>query len=191
MITIRSLLPDALTAFCTELKRHLACRRSLMPSSSVAFLLESLVIGWLGRSRKPSVRALVIDARARRIDVAPPLPWQTTRTSARGLVFAVRLPVNEGSRPLRPAGAAEASERATGRPPPAAGEIDLSGLGSGQYEGLSRWACAAPVKTSARTVAAMPASKPLAIRSPPNRWSGTADPNGDAHRFIRATAPDR
>src|SRR4051812_5776622 len=174
MITMRSLLPDASTAFCTELKRHLDCRRSLMSSRSVACLLGSLVMGWLGRSRKPRLRALSIDARASRIDVAPPLPWQTIRTSVRGRVLApaakaLRLPVNEGARPPPPlpAGTAEASERATGTPPPAAGEIDVSGRGSGQYEGLSRWACAAPVKSSARTVAAMPASHALTIGSPP------------------------
>ena len=89
--------------------------------------------GWLGRRRKPCFRALRIDFSARFSE-----PFRhTTRTSP-------------GPLPVT----ADASERAFGTLPPAGGEIEVSGAGSGQYDGRSRWAEAVVVTSAAMSAAA-------------------------------------
>src|SRR5699024_6826331 len=136
-------------------------------------LRDNLFTGWLGRSRKPSLRACENEMRTRLIDAL----WQTTRTWVRGRVHAPaanaasRLLVKEGCPLRRPrlrrragrAGAAEASDRAVGTPPPAGGEIDRSAAGSGQYDGRSRCAWAVPAMSSPNTDAQTAPSLTLPI----------------------------
>ena len=115
MITTRSLLPASFTAFWTESYSQRSARSRLISSSRLAWRLERRIFGWLGRRWKPLLRASRRDARRASSDCSPSSPWQTTRT----------LP---GPRPLT----ADASERASGTSPPAAGLTVVSGAGSGQ-----------------------------------------------------------
>jgi hypothetical protein len=77
------------------------------------------------------VRALSIDRIARFSDPR----WHTTRVSPRAFLLS-----------------ADASERAFGTFPPAAGVTLLSGAGSGQYELRSTWPYAVAVSTAMSTV---------------------------------------
>ena len=89
-----------------------------------ALLLASVrIVGWLGRILKPRLRALRIEFLTRRRESLPFAPAQTTRT------FPGPLPVT-----------ALVSDRAVGTLPPAAGLTEVSGAGSGQYDGRSRCA---------------------------------------------------
>src|SRR5687768_8756902 len=111
MMTTRSLLPDFLIARWTDLKSHSANRARLIARSLAAFFALNCFFGRLGRSRNPLRCARLIDFFASFSD----LPLQTTRTSP-------------GPLPVT----AEASERAFGTLPPAGGETEVSGAGSGQ-----------------------------------------------------------
>src|SRR5687768_1099179 len=134
MTTIRSLLPDLLMARWTDLKPHSAKRARLIRSRFAALRSLSFFLGRLGRRRKPRRFALPIAFLARLSE----LPLQTSRTSP-------------GPLPVT----AEASERAFGTLPPAGGETEVSGAGSGQSEGRSR--CAAAIAGTAIATAAMAA----------------------------------
>src|SRR5687767_13413655 len=111
MITIRSLLPDALTACWMLLNSQRLANLRFHLMSRLAFFLERRSLGWLGRSLKPLRRIWRIDLIAAFSDVL----WQTTRTSP-------------GPAPVT----ADLSERAFGISPPAGGLTDVSGAGSGQ-----------------------------------------------------------
>src|SRR5688572_303117 len=121
MITMRSLLPDLLTAAWTERNRHCLRSARLIFVIRLACFFDSFLVGTLGRSEKPRLRACLIDASASGSEFF----WQTTRTSP-------------GPLPVT----ADASERALGTPPPAGGVTEVSGVGSGQYDGRSRCAAA-------------------------------------------------
>src|SRR4051794_21942834 len=82
----------------------------------------SLCRGAVGRLLKPVLSARRSECRMR---LSEPV-WQTTRVFPRSFAFS-----------------AEASERALGTAPPAAGLTDVSGRGSGQYDVRSTWAAAA------------------------------------------------
>src|SRR5688500_6567537 len=101
MITMRSLLPESLTAACTDLYSQSSYRARLIRFILRALRLPYSVFGWLGRSRKPLRFACLIDASARSSE----LPLHTTRTSPEPF------PVT-----------ADLSERASGTSPPAGGE---------------------------------------------------------------------
>ena len=122
-------MPEALTAFWTESKLHFFCSRRLILSMRRACRALKRVTGWLGRRRKPLVRASRIEAFASASEVRLFGFWQTTRTFP-GACLRLRWVVLDGT--------AELSLRAAGTPPPAAGEMDVSGAGSGQYDGRSR-----------------------------------------------------
>src|SRR5215218_6119324 len=108
MITILSLLPEASTASWTEWKRQREASASLIRRSFFAFFVLSFLFGRLGRRRKPSRLALVIERCAISSEVLAPAPLQTTR-------------ISPGPSPVT----AEASERAVGTSPPAAGLTDV------------------------------------------------------------------
>src|SRR5919201_5687640 len=111
MITTRSLLWEAVTAGWISWKRQRAYKRRLTRSRRVPAARLSLRSGAVGRSLKPLVSARRMDLRSR----ASEPDWQTTRVVPRACPFS-----------------ADASERALGTAPPAAGLTDVSGLGSGQ-----------------------------------------------------------
>src|SRR5687767_11967084 len=140
MITTRSWLPDLFTAAWTERNLHRLRSARLILVIRLACFFEYLVVGWLGRRLKPFVRALLIDFSARSSERF----WHTTCTSP-------------GPLPVT----ADASERAWGTPPPAGVVMEVSGAGSGQYDGRSRCAAAS---------AGSPRKSAMATTTSPNRF---------------------
>src|SRR2546423_6890376 len=111
MITIRSLLWEAVIALWIDLNLHRLASARLIFVRRRASALLSLRVRTVGRILKPLFRALLIEPSARLSDP----PWQTTRV----------LPVLDFL-------SAEARERAFGTFPPAHGLIVQSGDGVGQ-----------------------------------------------------------
>src|SRR4051795_7711768 len=144
MITMRSLLCDAVTAGWMSWKRQRRKKLLLRLSSERAWLRVSFFAGTLGRITTPLVRALTIAAWVRRSESL----LHTTRVS-----------------PTRRRSSAEASERGLGTLPPAAGFTDVSGRGSGQYDVRSTWATATPAgpSTTTRVRASAPCRHLLSI----------------------------
>src|ERR687895_1275490 len=131
MTTTRSLLPARFTAAWMCRKRHRwASRRLRRPSRRAAFF-DSFCVRAVGRTFQPLRRALRIE----RIALRTEFDLQTTYVSPRALLLS-----------------ADASPRAFGTLPPAAGVTLRSGAGLGQYELRSTWATATPVTRASRAV---------------------------------------
>src|SRR3954447_8197817 len=145
MITTRPLFPDALTASCIELNLQSLNRLLLVSVSARASGLLRNARGCDGRTTNPTLRASLIDAckRLRESD------WQTT------LVFA--------------SVSAEASVRGVGTCPPAHGDTEQSGAGSGQYEARSTCAAASAGASSATSNAAVTQAQIRLPRRSPDR----------------------
>jgi hypothetical protein len=111
MTTTRSLLPERLIAAWMLRNLHRFANARFRRFSRRALRLESFFDPCEGRSTKPFVCARLIERIARLNEPR----WQTTRVSPRALRRS-----------------ADASERAFGTFPPAAGVTLLSGAGSGQ-----------------------------------------------------------
>src|SRR3954468_5659291 len=110
MITTTSLLCEAVTAFCTSLNLQRLKSLWLSARSFLAcFALKGRIS--VGRYFTPCLRAAAIS----RFTLASEPFWHTTRVVPGGLALSV-----------------EASERAVGTLPPAAGFTELSGPGFGQ-----------------------------------------------------------
>src|SRR4051794_38846613 len=164
MTTTRSLLWVAVTAGWMSWKRQRRCKLWLSSSSARGCLRVSFLAGTLGRITTPWLRAFVIAARVSCSESG----LHTTRVS-----------------PTRRRSSAEASERAFGTRPPAAGLTDVSGRGSGQYDVRSTWATAAVAgaSTPRRVRASAPCRHLLDIWGSSSKLLGRRRPYS---RFRRA-----
>src|SRR5437764_10823664 len=127
MTTTRSLLRDAVSAGWISWKLQRLNSARLIRSSRLACFLPRCSLGCEGRITYPCLRASEMLAFASASDAL----WQTTR-------------VLPGPLPL----SADASERAFGTFPPAAGWTEVSGRGLGQQAVRSTCATAVPYTAS-------------------------------------------
>src|SRR3954453_18005830 len=148
MTTTRSLLPDAVTAGWISLYLQAANSFWLIASRVVPSSRPSLRRGSVGRSWKPLFCASAIDCWRR----ARESGWHTTRVLALTPVLVV----------------ADASVRASGTAPPAAGCAEVSGRGTGQYAARPTGAPAGAASPRASVIdPTTPAIVRLPIRAPP------------------------
>src|SRR5918996_1338669 len=128
---MRSLLPARLTAAWMCRNRHRSASRRLRRVSRRAAFFESFCVRAVGRTFQPFLRALRIE----RVALRSEFDLQTTYVSPRARLLSE-----------------DASPRAFGTLPPAAGRTLVSAAGLGQYELRSTWATATPVTSASRAV---------------------------------------
>jgi hypothetical protein len=128
---MRSLLPARFTAAWMWRNRQRSASRRFRRVSRRAAFFESRCVRAVGRTFQPFLRALLIDFVALRSE----FDLQTTYVSPRARLLS-----------------ADASPRAFGTLPPAAGFTLRSGAGLGQYELRSTCPTATPVAIASRVV---------------------------------------